>query len=324
MGWLARTLFLAVSLLSFAQPGAAAANPIPDKDEPAFRQALTAWLADDEATALPALGDLADQGSRAAQILLALIDKSPDLQGPWLAALPRDDRIALMRAPGGISGQSFMREAAESVPLAALWVALWDMAASTRVITDFAAMGEHRAAREAVVTLVAREQHSFSSLADNPDYPPALRFYIWREWLAASQHLDQMTQEILALHPGDPQRLLSGEVVAPEKLADWLMAAPEALPVRAMCEARCAETVPSCVLTLTEALGGPVRVMTLGSPVETLIPAEAFAQSQRGHAALMRRALLGATARMRPGLLARTAEGNACLGEIMATEAARY
>ncbi len=322
MGSVARALI--VSMMMLVPLASPAATPIPGKDEPGFRQAVADWLADDEGAALPALGQLADSGNTAAQVLLALIDKSPDLQGPWLAARPRDERIEMMRAPGGMSGQSFMREAAGSVPLAALWVALWDMAADTSVISTFAALGENRAAREAIVTLVAREQHSFSSLSDDPNYPPALRYYIWREWLGSPENLHQMVDEILSLPPGDPQRLLTGETVAPEDLAYWLMTAPEALPVRDLCQARCESAIGSCVLALTDALGGPVRVMTLGSPVEALIPAEVFAQSPRGHSALMRRALLGATARMRPALLSRAADSSACLGEVMAAEAARY
>ncbi len=323
MGILARAITLSLALMLAVGP-ADAAGAIPGKDEPAFRQAMADWLADDEAAALPALGVLADEGNTAAQVLLALIDKSPDLQGPWLSARPRDERIEMMRAPGGLSGQSFMRPAAESLPMARLWVALWDMTATPELITAFAALGEQRAARESVLTLVAREQSGIATLADDPDYPQALRYYIWREWLGQPDHLTGLSAEIRNLPAGDPQRMLSGENVAPEDLANWLMTAPEALPVRALCEARCEETARSCALALTEALGGPVRVMALGSPVETLIPAGIFAESPRGQAALLRRALLGATARMRPTLLSRTAEADACLGEVMAAEAARY
>jgi hypothetical protein len=323
MGLFARAITLSLALLLAVGPAGAGAI-IPGKDEPAFRQALSDWLADDEAAALPALGTLADEGNTAAQVLLALIDKSPDLQGPWLSSRTREDRIAMMRAPGGLSGQSFMRHAAEVLPVAKLWVALWDMEAAPELISDFAALGEHRAARESVLTMVAREQSGIASLADDPDYPKALRYYIWREWLGSPDHLPGLAEEIGGLHAGDPQRILSGEAVAPDALADWLMTAVEALPVRALCEARCPDTARSCVLALTDALGGPVRVMALGSPVESLIPARVFSDSPRGHAALLRRALLGATARMRPSLLSRTAEADACLGEVLAAEAARY
>ena len=67
-----------------ALAGPAAAEPIAGQDDPRFEAALAAWLADDEPAALPELAALAAEGNRAAQVLLALIDRVPAYQGPWL------------------------------------------------------------------------------------------------------------------------------------------------------------------------------------------------------------------------------------------------
>ena len=81
---------------------------------------------------------------------MALIDVNARLQGPWLAALPRDERIALMRAPGGLSGRSWMEAAAEDTVLAELWLRRWDARDEGELDTAlaFAEIGEVRAARE--------------------------------------------------------------------------------------------------------------------------------------------------------------------------------
>ena len=95
------------------------------QDAPRFQEALALWLAEDDETALPEFAALAAEGNRAAQVLLAHIDVAVPLQGPWLASLPRAERIALMRQPGGVSGKSWMAAAAVDTPLAAAWSALW-------------------------------------------------------------------------------------------------------------------------------------------------------------------------------------------------------
>ena len=82
MRWL-----LALALLALAGP--APAEPVAGQDDPRFQAALAAWLADDEAGALPELAALAAADNRAAQVLLALIDRVPVYQGPWLVRLPR-------------------------------------------------------------------------------------------------------------------------------------------------------------------------------------------------------------------------------------------
>src|SRR5690606_14136001 len=108
-------LLLACLLLGLA--GAAGAATIAGQDDPRFRAALAAWLADDEPAALPELAALAARDNRAAQILLALIDRVAVYQGPWLLRRERATRLALTRAPGGLSGRSWMAEAAADTPL---------------------------------------------------------------------------------------------------------------------------------------------------------------------------------------------------------------
>ena len=101
--------FFLILLFAFI-PLSVTAQPAGHED-PRLQSAIQAWLADDDQTALPALAKLAAEGNTAAQILLGRIANRP--MGPWLAGMNRKDRNKLMRAPGGLSGKSWLKVAAE-------------------------------------------------------------------------------------------------------------------------------------------------------------------------------------------------------------------
>jgi len=322
-GWL---LAAGLAWSATMAPAAAEPLPVPGAEAAAFAEAVGQWLADDEAAALPALAALARDRNRAAQILLGLIDKAPELQGPWLAARPRAERIALMRAPGGLSGRSWMRDAAGAgVDLAGLWVELWDTAARPDIVLRLARAGEARAAREAGIVLAKRERTGFAALAEDPAFPPELGVFAWAEWAAdAGAGGDRVARALAALHPGDPHRSLWGPPPAGGALEAWLLEAPAALPVAALCRAECPGSVASCARAAYGALGNPLSLDTLGSPSETLIPADDFAASPRGRAAVIRRIELIGPARVRAQILAQAAAADGCLAARLEAGWARY
>lgn len=151
-----RALALVLGLGGVAQ--AQAQTAVPDAAE--VTQSVDLWLAGDEAAALPLLADQARAGNHAARLMLALIDMTPAYQGDWLAGLGREARIALMRHPGGISGQSWLDQA--QGPLAAAWRALLDTEAGPEVVLGFHAMGEERAAVFAARTLMRRQNRALA------------------------------------------------------------------------------------------------------------------------------------------------------------------
>lgn len=306
--------------LLFGAGLASAGADLAGQAAPGFRAALEHWLDDDEAQALPALAGLAAAGNPSARLTLALIDKTPALQGPWLSKQSRADRIVLMRAPGGLSGTSWIDAAAEGIPQAALWRALWRVDTPMDTPLALVAAGEPRAAREALIALAARERRGIAALMDDPAYPDAMRWLGWREALGAADAAGMAD----TLHPGDPQRRLLGAPVADDDRADWLLSAPEAAPLAAFCAARCADELRACVLSLDDALGSAPGLLAFGSPSEALIPTADFVQSPRGQAALLRRVLLSADARGRRQLIKTAADTSACAAEALSAEAERY
>ena len=298
--------------------------PVPGQEAPGFRDAVEDWLLDDEARALPALSQLARAGNTAAQMLLAIIDKSPALQGPWLSAQPREARVALMRAPGGMSGTSWMRVAAAVDPRAAAWVALWEVEAPVQVVIDFARLGEVRAAREALVTLTARDRTGFAAIAEDPHYPMAFRLPVWREWQADPDLAGRRAAEIAARPPGDPQLEGVGQPPSPAERAAWLAEAPEAAGLRALCATACPGAEPACIATAHDGFLSLGSFLSFGAPVESLVSAGEFAASPRGQSALLRHLLLTVDMRNRRAMIEAVRGRSGCLAQRLDMEATRY
>lgn len=296
----------------------ALAIPVPSPaGAEAFERALQTWLHDDEGEALGQLSDMAQGGDLRARLLLGLIDKTPALQGPWLAQLPRDRRMTLLRAPGGMSGRSWLAEATE-LPLAAAWLDLLQVGAGLELAERMAAMGEARAARQAVGMLAAREE-----LTPGEHWPhwmdPELA---WLVWPIAGVEL---RSRIDAMIPRDhPQRALMGLPVDADTMDIWLQDNPAAAPLRAVCQAHCPESMATCLRAAHGALGSHVALLTLGSPVEGLIAQEVFLASRRGRTAVLRRILLSTDRRGQARMIETARAANACLGETLAQEAALY
>ncbi len=279
----------------------ASADDIAGQTEPDFVAAVDLWLTGDEAATLPRLAVLAKEQNAAAQILLGLIDTTPALQGDWLSALPRADRIALLRAPGGFSGQNWMRKAALTEPLAQSWLAIWNGDALHDVMLDFGRMDEPRAARVAAMALASRDKTGFAGVADDPAYPASARAFAIREWRRSDPA--RATSAEAALAPGDPQGEILG--LRDGSVADWLVSNPEGDPLVAMCEALCPDAAQAeCQAAAYQALGGYWPLMALGSPVEAVVPSDQFNRSPAGVAMVLRQ-------------LQGDASGSACLASAL-------
>ena len=285
-------LLLGLSLLLAGPPLApqARAEKLAGSDAPAFRAALTLWLNDDERTALPALADLARGGNQAARLLLALIDKDPSLQGPWLALQDKGLRIALLRSEGGLSGQSWLRRL-DSHPYARALLSVLDSRAGIETALSFADMGEDRATRLGLIALEARQITGFAAYADDPRFPSELRYLIWRDWLREGENLDRLAAELNALHPGDPQRGIVGPAPGAAALEAWFGQTELAPGLRALCSAACPQGARACMRAGLASLGGYRRLAMRGTPMAALIPEARFAASARGQRTVLRRAM---------------------------------
>jgi hypothetical protein len=294
MGRLA--LWAIAALMALALPLMAEVRPLAGRQDPAFQAALEAWLSGDEAQALPTLAGLAAADNRAAQVLLGLIDVTPQYQGRWLYALPRPERVALMRAQSvgssGVSGRNWLREAAVEEPLAAAWVQLWDGNAKAEIMLDFARLGEESATRTAAKRLARRDAKGFGVLADDPDFPLFAMGLAIRDWQKTDPARAKAAQEALPL--ADPGRALIGPY-KPDPLA--LLALAETDPALWMLDRHLAALCPNSddvatrakrLAAALEMLGGWWGLADLGPPVEALIKPDRWVTSAQGKAAFVR------------------------------------
>ena len=123
-------------------------------DDRAFQGAVEIWLSDDDATSLPALARLAQNGKRAAQILLGQIELHEVKPSRWLAALSRDERRAVFRAPGGKFGKPWLKIAAEHEPLTRALQAARNPEQMEEVIPTLYELGAYRAMGPAISRLL--------------------------------------------------------------------------------------------------------------------------------------------------------------------------
>jgi hypothetical protein len=314
-GALGAAALLGMLLLPF--PSAPGQAPLPGAEAPELTAAVDNWLQGEEEGALHALADLARDGNDAARLLLAIIDKTPALQGPWLAHLPREERIALLRQPGGLSGRSWLHALADH-PLGAVWLALMDPATGPEAIATFTELGETRAARVALVLLAARGHPRLRQI-DPADVDPELIYLLLRgaDDARRAALLDRV-------EPGSAQRALLDGTLDTSQLQEWLAGSAIGGPLDAVCSEHCAATRPTCLSNAYKALASHNALLTLGSPVEALIPQEHFLAQPRGRSSVLRRILQSRDARGRRVMIAQVREHDACLADVLEGEAAHY
>ena len=255
---------------------------IAGKADPAFVAAIDAWLAGDEASAIPALARLAADGNSAARIHLGLIDSTPAYQGDWLTALPRADRIALLRAPGGISGRNWLREAAPTEPLARVWLQIWDGDATVDVLREFTVLGELRAAHMGARLLFMRQMRGFGTLAEDPSFPPSLLPLAIYDWQASDP--TRAARGLGDLDPGDPgSSLVRGGMPSPRALLIWAQHHPLAQNLLGALGQICPGDTVSAedFAAYLGQSGGYWALAWAGPPAQSLIDPAIYAQSPK-------------------------------------------
>lgn len=159
-------------------------------------EAVGLWLDGDDRRALPALSKLAKGGDVSAQILLGRIATRP--MSPWLSAMSRKARNQLLRAPGGLSGTSWLKVAEEGgSELAGLFRQALDPRAGPEVIRALAKAGETAAADEVARLLSFRSlDPAMARLVDEGAISEDAR---WLDWFVRAQtgHLGAEDQAAL-------------------------------------------------------------------------------------------------------------------------------
>ncbi len=297
--------FLAIAM-TFAASIAAASS---------FEDALDAWLADNDYKALSALAELAQAGDTNAQLLLGVIANRP--HSPYVVNLPRSDRKTLLRAPGGLSGTSWLNVAADAGNLRAqALIAVQAPPFVTSAISTLMNLGEDDAAATAMLRAATYRRTDPNADIFDKNYPADMAYAAkvlklsasldkgrldWRqgddplklvEVLAAGVILDRRPNSgpardlSLRLFPG-----LYRETDALPAGAFLLEIAPVSRPanrLRAYCEAACPRAVAACVGDAVALLGGYDQIWRFGPPINALVSEDRYLSSPRFHADIAR------------------------------------
>ncbi|MCU4654294.1 hypothetical protein N8I71_15740 [Roseibacterium sp. SDUM158016] len=269
-------------------PVAAEVHAWDGADDPGFAAAREDWLSgSDDMAALARLADLAAAGNLAAQVLLGTV-VAAGLVPEAVDALPRAERIALTRAPGGLSGTSWLRVAGQADPVAG---ALETVTVGSQQATP----AEMLAALETLLAAgeTGPSMRIMTGLYNIGGFGPTGG---WTVTALLGGHstlqghgapLLSGLRDILT----DPSTGVSDRMaLAAVKAA--LAALPRTddldAPLAAVCAAGCPATAEACTEALVQATGGLPGFLTL-SPVEGLVDSATYQSSPRFAADLRRR-----------------------------------
>jgi hypothetical protein len=136
-------------------------------------QAISLWLSGDDASAFPALAALAEAGDERAMLFLGAVE--PQSSGsPFLRSLDRATRNRLLRAPGGLSGQSWLHQVTVEKDIAAAL-----LGARNGDPAPLLALGETSAATDAILMSFNASPWSLVSLDRSSRLPETLRHLVW-------------------------------------------------------------------------------------------------------------------------------------------------
>ncbi|MEM7546360.1 MAG: hypothetical protein AAF367_12550 [Pseudomonadota bacterium] len=172
-------IFLVLFGLSFTRPASAESHITPE-----MGAAIEAWLADDDATALPALGAMAAAGDRSVQLLLSQIERHTPAGGEtsWVSALDDDARMSLFRTPGDPAADPWvMQLAAKGDPLAQALKASRQPDATIETAQALFAAGEVEQAKRLTWNILAGGR--FDAILNLPPEEPLNEALDYVKWM---------------------------------------------------------------------------------------------------------------------------------------------
>lgn len=285
-------------------------------DNPEFQSALDDWLEGNDREALRSLASLARAENRAAQVFLGQVESKPWLHSHVTDDLDREERIELLRNPGGLSGKSWLASAASNTLLAQHFLDASMPYRSPETAKALFAQGE----LDAALPLIARASTAgdfvgaleLALTEQAVPYSSGFVRYVVRElpqlvdsdlvslndprMPAIQSRMDRLPNsdpggELLwgngAGLMGFQIRSLSQAQL--RSMGDTLMKVPELQPLTQIVREYCPEETSEALATLQIAsYGRPLTHITF-SPVATILPTAEYRKSARFEADMLRR-----------------------------------
>lgn len=317
-------IWAAVVSASVLLAPAASAKNLPGGGDPAFRAAIETWLGDNDADSLPRLASLARGGNVAARLLLSRIEATDLAIGDYVAGLTRAERHDLFRPKAGKSQfRSTWLKAESDVgnPFAAALHASQGTEIDIESVEVLMALGEAEAAfhlirKVAVDGTQSERKRLLGILAPDSEQAPYLRAFhdnaegtttgrtALRQMIAGLEGVE-LPSVVLGDDPearaaamyvdfgyqaGDRPLAYDAGNRYFERIAGWLMSAPEASALATICRRACHEAdIPACANLSFGLVGGYYEVVRFDSPLEAVIDQSRFVKSDRAVGMMLRR-----------------------------------
>lgn len=304
-----KNILMAMFCTAASVQSSIAQNAISGSSAPEFQTALSLWLNGEDMKALEGLAQAARSDNRAAQILLAGIANRGKLHAHVTGALPRKDRVSLLRIPQGLSGQSWLTAAQADEPLATALLQATRIGEKAPAIAALFVLGEPQQAMLAAQSMLfqgeAAELITVLEGLDETLPDEASVLLAWSVYQNANADSGRYVGSArvgsvlsgdsrfhvyeLAWQTPPPKFLIEDEALRDTALrlsgevAAWT-------PVRQFCDANCTDTVAPCTVVGASLLGmdGP---FPMRSPAESLISNDDYWESARIQADLARSTL---------------------------------
>jgi hypothetical protein len=309
-----------------------------------WENAIAGWLDGDDVGPLAQLAELARGGDERAMFMLERINKRPSALSPYLQSLSRRERLALLRAEGGLSGTSWLKRVKKQQELASALLKANVIGKRWDAIKIFAKYGENGLLARTLKTEYYRssgqELDVWWAASHSGLVPHRYKFYIWSAILApnagsSSEEINIKNKAIAAvnalaksdiiqfwltagmigppalypprlklntvlwggiLHRGEAAVLWDETILEEmnalgltdvDKLdllnvgAALVQAWPDSQIIDRQCTQQCGEDVTGCVRTLYSVIYGVDGLLTLQSPLESLISSDRYHASKR-------------------------------------------
>ena len=286
---------LASLLTALCLSGAATAEtlpPVPGSEDAAYKTAVADWLGGQDTTALRALSDLAGGGNTAAQILLGRISENAAFYKHLSATMPRKERIALMRQPGGLSGRSWLLAAEGSEPLAAALLQAAQPDKRADAIAPLLDLGELSTAMRTGLDMLyyGEAEPLLMAISGRTDLPreamflgvAALDFIVPGAFSDATQGLaahPELPVDVTLTWVAPSPANLSQDKAMRDLVAETAPQVRAWTPLVAFCDRHCPDSPGTCA-ALGAALA-PKGPFPFESPSQRLIPDEVYWSSAR-------------------------------------------
>ena len=304
-----RAVFCLAALILIGLPASSEGRPLSGSESPDFSAAVADWLEGEDLAALQHLAKLARDGNAAAQILLARIAERGNTHVHVTSRLSREERVALLRIPGGLSGRSWLSVAQDAEPVATALLQSSKIGEKAPAIAALLEFGEPTTALLAAQSMLfqGEAEELIQVLQGLDDRLPAeaAPLLIWAMSQAAgvgggryggSARVSQLPHAVpgrramaaeLAWIGPDPGDIVDDDALRSDVLSlfrrvhSWT-------PMVNFCEAHCADSVPACTAVGGSAMAyaGP---FAMRSPLESVISNDVYWASPRVEGDLARK-----------------------------------